>query len=89
MLLTDADLLKASESFLWLRHEQTILRIADSANVVGRQRRVPGMTVPHNRQFHFTRLSTQSSNLGGLRFQRCMKAEKDFLVVLFELLYGD
>ena len=25
----------------------------------------------------------------GLRFQRCMKAEKDFVVVLFELLYGD
>ena len=75
------------EVFLWLRCETTILHVADSYYVLDRRRRVPGMTVPP--AGNFTHLSTQSSNLGGLRFQRLMKVGKISVVVLFGLLYGD
>ena len=87
MFLADANLLRAPRIFLWLRRETTILRVADSYNALDRRRCVPGMTVlPAG---SFTRLSMQSSNLGGLRFQRRMKAGKNRVVVLFGLLYGD
>ena len=87
MFLADANLLRAPRSFLWPRCETTILRVADSYNVLDRRRCMPEMTVlPAG---SFTRLSTQSSNMGGLRFQRRMKAGKNRVVVSFGLLYGD
>lgn len=48
---------------------------------------VPGMLVPPAGSI--TRLSTQSSNLGKLGFQRRMKVGKNRVFVLFGLLYGD
>ena len=69
------------------RRETTILRVADSYNVVGRRGRVLGTTVPP--PGNITKLSTQNSSLAELRFQRRMKAVKNRVVVLFRLLYGD
>lgn len=45
------------------------------------------MTVPPPGSI--THLSTQSLNLGEVRFQRRTKAEKDRVAALFGLLYGD
>ena len=87
MFLADANMLRAPSISLCIRRETTILHIAFSYNVLDRRGRVPGMTVPP--AGNITRLSTQSSNMGGLRFQRRLKAGKDPVVVLFGLLCGD